>query len=91
MLHQDGNLGPYEILKLLGVWPISFLDTARTLLLVAILFAGPLFEHGVVDGAWKDWIRGRYVGEVLGSWTGYRNYVAVRTRDLAFSQGANIM
>jgi len=47
------------------------------MLLVVILFAGPLFEHGIVDGGLKDWIRGRDVYQVLSSWIGYRNYVVV--------------
>ncbi|KAH7089573.1 hypothetical protein FB567DRAFT_521036 [Paraphoma chrysanthemicola] len=64
-----------DILKLLGVWPVSLFDTAQTMLLVLILFAGPLFEHGVVDGDWKDWVKLRGVYESLSSWIGYRNYV----------------
>jgi prenyl protein peptidase len=64
-----------DIFKLLGLWPISLLDTARTMLLVMILFAGPLFEHGVVDGEWKEWLTLRGVHESLSSWIGYRNYI----------------
>ncbi|KAF2203289.1 Abi-domain-containing protein [Delitschia confertaspora ATCC 74209] len=75
VLYQSAGVKPNEILKLLGLWPFSLLDTARTLLLVNILFAGPLFEAGIVDGGWKDWVRGRYVQEVLSSWIGYRNFV----------------
>jgi prenyl protein peptidase len=66
-----------EIFKLLGLWPVSLLDTARTMLLVVILFAGPIFEHGVVDGAWSDWIKLRGVYESLSSWIGYRNFIVV--------------
>jgi prenyl protein peptidase len=65
------------LFKLLGLWPVSLFDTARTMLLVIILFAGPLFEHGVVDGAFKNWIRLREVHEVLSSWIGYRNFIVV--------------
>ncbi|KAF2734145.1 CaaX prenyl protein-like proteinase Rce1 [Polyplosphaeria fusca] len=75
VLHHYGNASPQEVLKLLGFWPISFLDTAKTMLLVAILFAGPLFEAGVVDGDMKEWLRWQPVREVLASWIGYRNYV----------------
>ncbi|KAF2855001.1 Abi-domain-containing protein [Plenodomus tracheiphilus IPT5] len=64
-----------EVLRLLGVWPISPLDTARTMLLVTILFAGPIFEYGIVDGDLKDWIRLRGVRETLTSWIGYRNFI----------------
>ncbi|ORX92186.1 hypothetical protein BCR34DRAFT_262892 [Clohesyomyces aquaticus] len=75
VLYYYGRAPPQEILRLLGVWPISLLDTAKTMLLVATLFAGPLFEAGVVDGGCKDWIRGRRMYEVLSSWMGYRNFV----------------
>lgn len=67
-----------DIPKLLGIWPISLFDTARTMLLVLILFAGPIFEHGVVDGDLKDWVRLRGVYESLSSLIGYRNYIVVR-------------
>jgi prenyl protein peptidase len=66
-----------SLLRLLGLWPVSLYDTARTMLLVMILFAGPLFEHGVVDGRFKNWIRLREVHESLSSWIGYRNFVVV--------------
>ncbi|KAF2640811.1 Abi-domain-containing protein [Massarina eburnea CBS 473.64] len=75
VLHQTGHVSPWEIVKLLGLWPISLWDSARTMLLVAILFAGPLFEYGIVDGELKSWLRGRGVHESLSSWIGYRNYV----------------
>ncbi len=66
-----------DTLSLLGLWPISLLDILRTITLVAVLFAGPLFEHGIVDGELKDWIRLNGVYESLSSWMGYRNYVVV--------------
>lgn len=53
------------------------LDAGKTLLLVAILFAGPLFEAGIVEGEWRDWVRGQTAREVLSSWTGWRNLVVV--------------
>lgn len=62
---------------LLGYWPISVPDLARTACLTAVLFAGPLFERGIAEGGWRGWIRGRSLRETLGSWTGWRNYVAV--------------
>ncbi|KAF2688645.1 Abi-domain-containing protein [Lentithecium fluviatile CBS 122367] len=75
VLHQSGHVSSLDILGLFGFWPISLLDSARTMLLVVILFAGPLFEYGIVDGGLKDWIRGKDVYQVLSSWVGYRNYV----------------
>jgi prenyl protein peptidase len=67
-----------QIPTLLGMWPVSLVDTVRTMLLVTILFAGPLFEHGIVDGAWRDWIRLKGLHETLSSWIGYRNFIVVR-------------
>ena len=77
VLDQSGGFDAVQILRFLGLWPVSPLDTARTILLVAILFAGPLFEYGIVDGHWKDWLVGRELYQTLSSWIGYRNYVAV--------------
>ncbi|KAF2826226.1 Abi-domain-containing protein [Ophiobolus disseminans] len=74
VLHEH-DVPASSMLQLLGLWPISLFDTTRTMLLVAILFAGPLFEHGIVDGAFQDWIRLRGVYESLCSWIGYRNFV----------------
>ncbi|KAG9204857.1 hypothetical protein G6514_010091 [Epicoccum nigrum] len=45
------------------------------MLLVCILFAGPLFENGIVDGDWKDWVKFKGLHETLSSWIGYRNFV----------------
>ncbi|KAF2755513.1 hypothetical protein EJ05DRAFT_104430 [Pseudovirgaria hyperparasitica] len=68
---------PLDTLNLLGWWPVSLKDAAKTLLLTAILFAGPLFEAGVVEGGWRRWIRGWPLYEaVLADWVGCRNYIA---------------
>ncbi|KAL2000354.1 hypothetical protein VTN02DRAFT_3216 [Thermoascus thermophilus] len=71
-----GNASLSEALRLLGWWPLGPAEIARSLLLTAILFAGPLFERGVAEGEWRDWIRGSRVALTLGGWIGYRNYVA---------------
>ncbi|KAF2016440.1 CaaX prenyl proteinase Rce1 [Aaosphaeria arxii CBS 175.79] len=81
VLHQSGDVSPAGILHLLGLWPISVLDIVKTNLLVAILFAGPLFEQGIVDGGWRDWIRFRGLHETLSSWIGYRNFVVGPTSE----------
>ncbi|KAF2711198.1 Abi-domain-containing protein [Pleomassaria siparia CBS 279.74] len=75
VLHQHGGLPLQDIASLLGFWPISLVDTAKSMSLVAILFAGPLFEYGIVENGWTDWIRGRGIYQVLTSWMGYRNFV----------------
>lgn len=54
------------------------MEVARSFLLTAILFAGPLFERGAAEGEWKEWFRGSKIAETLGGWIGWRNYVAVR-------------
>ncbi|RAL12992.1 CAAX prenyl protease RCE1 [Aspergillus homomorphus CBS 101889] len=71
---DDGSL--MEALKLLGWWPVSFADIFRGLVLTAILFAGPLFERGIAEGEWREWIRGSRITASLRSWIGWRNYVA---------------
>ncbi|KAL5332348.1 hypothetical protein BJX70DRAFT_138874 [Aspergillus crustosus] len=63
-------------LRLMGWWPLSFTDILHSLALTAILFIGPLFERGVVEGEWKEWLRGARVSETLCGWIGWRNYVA---------------
>lgn len=77
LVMYKGNASLSEALKLLGWWPVGPAEIARSFLLTAILFAGPLFERGVAEGEWKDWIRGSRVAQTLGGWIGYRNYVAV--------------
>lgn len=73
------DVSAYQLLRLFGLWPVSVFDIARGMLLVCILFAGPLYENGIVDGAWKDWIKLKGVRETLSSWIGYRNFIVVRT------------
>ncbi|KAI9826239.1 MAG: hypothetical protein M1819_007406 [Sarea resinae] len=70
------SLSPLEAVRLLGWFPISPTDITKTATLTALLFAGPLFERGVVEGEWRNWIRGARVAETLGSWIGWRNFVA---------------
>ncbi|EUC33968.1 hypothetical protein COCCADRAFT_4596 [Bipolaris zeicola 26-R-13] len=74
LLHRHDVAIP-QILALLGLWPVSPMDTIRTMLLVVILFAGPLFENGIVDGDWRDWIQLNGLHQSLSSWIGYRNFV----------------
>ncbi|KAK5013421.1 CAAX prenyl protease, partial [Cryomyces antarcticus] len=64
-----------DTLHLLGWWPTNVTDIARCMLLVAVLFAGPLFEAGVVEGQWRDWATLYGLRETLASWQGYRNIV----------------
>jgi prenyl protein peptidase len=66
-------------LSLLGWWPIDLGDILRSLLLTAILFVGPLYERGIVEGEWRSWFSRAKWSESLGGWIGWRNYVAVCT------------
>lgn len=76
---DDGNAitSPIKALHKLGYFPIGLYESAKAVLLTAILFIGPLFEGGVAEGKWRDWIRLRGVGVTVKGWIGYRNYVAV--------------
>lgn len=74
---DQGNSSVTAALTLLGWWPISVSDVARSLLLTAILFIGPLYERGIVEGEWRSWFRRSKISESLGGWIGWRNYVAV--------------
>jgi len=51
-----GRANLLEVLRLLGLFPVNLFDVTRSLLLTAILFAGPLFEEGIVDGNWRGWL-----------------------------------
>ena len=77
ILVDKGNLSVGAALGLLGWWPLDFADIARCLLLTALLFAGPLYERGLVEGEWRSWFRRSKLSECLRGWIGWRNYVAV--------------
>ncbi|GAB1197334.1 hypothetical protein APSETT444_006627 [Aspergillus pseudonomiae] len=76
LIIAKGNVPLSEALRFLGWWPLGFTEVLRSLLLTAILFAGPLFERGIAEGEWRDWIKGNRISETLRGWIGWRNYVA---------------
>ncbi|KAI4127838.1 MAG: hypothetical protein LQ338_003019 [Usnochroma carphineum] len=76
VLATRANASWSEILRLLGWYPIGFVEIAKSFLLTALLFAGPLFEKSFIESRWKEWIRGQTLNETLRSWIGWRNYVA---------------
>ncbi|EIT83184.1 hypothetical protein BDV35DRAFT_363351 [Aspergillus flavus] len=76
LIIAKGNVSLLEALRFLGWWPVGFAEVLRSLLLTAILFAGPLFERGIAEGEWRDWIKGNRIPETLRGWIGWRNYVA---------------
>ncbi|KAM0793833.1 hypothetical protein BDR22DRAFT_827472 [Usnea florida] len=66
----------WETFRLLGWYPVSFLDISKAVLLTGLLFAGPLFEKGVIESGWRHWAKGQDLNETLSSWIGWRNYIA---------------
>ena len=75
-----------EAAQLLGWWPIVLSDVARAMLLTSILFAGPLFEEGIVKNGLSRWGRWTSVKEVLGNWVGARNFIAVSLHENEISE-----
>jgi len=80
-----GHLMPVDILEVFGMWPIIPSDILKSLLLLCILFQGPLFETFVVEGGARRLVLDfeevvKDVGDTLGSDVGLRNYVAVSIR-----------
>ena len=69
-----------DAFRLMGYGPVSIADLGRVLLLCCVLFAGPLFEAGVVEGGWREWTNGSALLETLGSLVGWRNFVVVCAR-----------
>lgn len=71
-----GTTNFLEVLRPLGLFPVNLFDVTRSLLLIAILFAGPLFEDGIVNGNWRDWISlGSFKRVVIDDWVNFRNLV----------------
>ena len=77
LIVEKNNSSVAAALALMGWWPVDLADIARSLLLTMILFIGPLYERGIVEGEWRCWLRRSKISESLGGWIGWRNYVAV--------------
>lgn len=76
---------PRDVLRLWGVWPISFLDIAKLLGLVSVLFIGPLFKSLIAEGEWREITPSTIKAELFDSWIGYRNIiVAPLSEELVF-------
>lgn len=71
LIVEQGGISLRDALRLQGWWPVGVGEVARSLLLTAILFTGPLFERVVESG-------GRDLLPSVSGWIGWRNYVAVR-------------
>jgi prenyl protein peptidase len=69
--------GPLRALHSMGYFPPGLGETAKCMALTCLLFLGPLFETGIAEGDWRDWLRLRGLGAFFSSWVGSRNIVAV--------------
>ena len=76
VISTRADLFDWEMLHLLGWYPFSPFDVVKVFSLTALLFAGPLFEKGVIESGWRHWAKGRDFHETLSSWIGWRNYIA---------------
>lgn len=70
-----GHATLHDVLRLWGVWPISLIDIAKLVGLVAVLFVGPLFKSLIAEGEWRDITPSIIKAELIDSWVGYRNIV----------------
>lgn len=64
----------HPALFLMGYWPIRLIESAKALLLTAVLFAGPLYENLFIDGDWRH--LGSGLRHLWQSWPTWRNIVA---------------
>ncbi|KAI0476997.1 CaaX protease [Xylaria cf. heliscus] len=65
-----------EALHSMGYWPLGLAETGSSLLLTAILFAGPLYETLLVEGAWRRWFSLQPVSSLFTEWITWRNIIA---------------
>ncbi|KAF2161079.1 hypothetical protein M409DRAFT_69948 [Zasmidium cellare ATCC 36951] len=54
VLVQYGHASPRDVLRLFGMWPFNPLDCLKVLLLVMVLYTGPLYETIFVDGGIRE-------------------------------------
>ncbi|KAI1375752.1 hypothetical protein F4677DRAFT_445916 [Hypoxylon crocopeplum] len=76
ILTSQGRATTAEALHALGYWPLGLVETAKCLLLTAVLFAGPLYEYLVVDEGWRDWLASRPLSVLFSEWITWRNIIA---------------
>jgi prenyl protein peptidase len=85
ILAIHGQATPRDVLRLWGIWPISFFDIAKLLGLVSVLFVGPLFKSLIAEGEWREITPSNIKAELYDSWIGYRNIiVAPVSEELVF-------
>ncbi|KAG9252755.1 uncharacterized protein F5Z01DRAFT_181641 [Emericellopsis atlantica] len=62
--------------RLMGYWPCGLQETVQILCLTATLFAAPLYEYIIIDGAWSEWLHLRPLRLLQHDWPTWRNLVA---------------
>lgn len=77
IITSHGQATNADALHSMGYWPIGLAESAKALLLTAILFVGPLYETFIVYGAWRDWMSLQPITELFNEWTTWRNIIAV--------------
>ncbi|KAF2154866.1 CAAX prenyl protease 2 [Myriangium duriaei CBS 260.36] len=70
-----GMATPAEFLRRMGFFPVALYDMVKSMLLVCILFVGPLFEQGIVEGNWRYWRWQTIRDDIYHDWMGWRNFV----------------
>lgn len=73
VLTIHGHATPHDVLRLLGLWPTQFIDVAKVLTLVVVLFSCSLYELIIVDADYQHWSLTAFKAGIWDSWTGYRN------------------
>lgn len=75
VLVQYGHASPQDVLRLFAVWPVNPFDCLKVLLLVIVLYTGPLYETIVVDGALREFSLKAVKETFWDSYISFRNNV----------------
>ncbi|KAI1812862.1 CaaX protease, partial [Poronia punctata] len=75
ILTSQGRSTYGEALHSMGYWPLGLAETARSLLLTAILFSGPLYEALFVRGTWRYFSDSQFFSEIYSDWQIWRNVI----------------
>ncbi|CAI6082079.1 unnamed protein product [Clonostachys chloroleuca] len=75
ILDAEGRSDHASAWHAMGYWPLGLRETARSVFLTALLFAAPLYERLLIDGAWEDWLRLEPLISVWNDMPTWRNLV----------------
>jgi len=91
VIQSSSNSGsPAKAVHQLGYFPVGFEETVKAVALTSCLFLGPLFEAGIVECRWRDWIRLRGLDAIVSGWIGWRNIVAGPITEEALFRSASV-